>query len=96
MREQEGRLLAMQEEAHRLTETLETEKLGRLQREQTIEELNKKMKSLESKQHLLKLTLREKEEREAVGDEKVKHLKQKSHKLSEKVVPPMYCDIHVS
>lgn len=85
MREQEGRLLAMQEETHRLTETLQKEELGRLQREQTIEELNKKIKSLENKQHALKLALREKEEREAAEDEKVKQLKLKSHKLSEKV-----------
>lgn len=87
MREQEGRLLAMQEETRRLTETLQKEELGRLEREQTIEELNKKIKSLENKQHALKLSLRENEGKEAAGDEKIKQLKLKSHKLSEKVMP---------
>lgn len=75
----------MQEETDRLKEMLQKEEMGRLQREQVIEELRNKIKALGTQQRELEVSLREKQESEIESDHKVKQLRQKAHKLSEKV-----------
>ena len=85
VREQEGKLSAMQQDISTLKEALQKEELEKLRKEQTVQEFKKKVKSLESHQHGLEMILREKQETEIECDRKLKHLKQKAHKLSEKV-----------
>lgn len=87
VREKEGRLSAMQGKTTTLKEALQKEKLEKLQMVQTIQELEKKIKGLKDNQHALEVILKEKQETALEKDQNLKQLKQKTHKLSEKVIP---------
>lgn len=86
MKEKEKQLLAMQRETNTLKEALQKEELEKLRKEQSIQELKKKVKNLESHQHGLEILIKEKQEMEIDSDQRLKRLKQKVHKLSEKVI----------
>ena len=81
----EGRLSAAQEETGSLKEALQKEYLEKMLSKQTIQELERKVKSLEDHQRGLEVILREKQDTEIESDRKFKNLKQKAHRATEKV-----------
>ena len=85
----EGRLSAAQEETGTVKEALQKERLENTLRERTIQELERKIKSLEDHQRGLEVILREKQDAEIESDRKFKSLKQKTHRATEKVHTPI-------
>ena len=86
----EGRLSVAQEETGTLKEALQKERLEKMLKERTIQELERKIKSLEDHQKGLEVILREKQDTEIESERKHKNLKQRAYKATEKV------DIHCS
>lgn len=86
----EGRLSVAQEETGTLKEALQKERLEKTLRERTVQELERKVKSLEDHQRGLEVILREKQDAEIESERKLKSLKQKAHRATEKVFPNHY------
>ena len=81
----EGRLSVAQEETGTLKEALQKERLEKMLKERTIQELERKIKSLEDHQKGLEVILREKQDTEIESERKLKNLKQRAYKATEKV-----------
>ena len=81
----EGRLSVAQEETGTLKEALQKEHLEKTLRDRTIQELERKIKSLEDHQKGLEVILREKQDTETESERKLKSLKQKAYRATEKV-----------
>lgn len=81
----EGRLSVIQEETVTLKEALQKEHLEKTLKERTVQELERKVKSLEDHQKGLEVILREKQDTEIESDRKLKSLKQKVYRAAEKV-----------
>ena len=81
----EGRLSVAQEETGTLKEALQKERLEKMLKERTIQELERKIKSLEDHQKGLEVILREKQDTEIESEKKLKNLKQRAYKATEKV-----------
>lgn len=74
-----------QEETGTLKEALQKECLEKTLRERTIQELERKIKSLEDHQKGLEIILRGKQDAEIESERKLKNLKQKAYRAAEKV-----------
>lgn len=81
----EGRLSIVQEETGTLKEALQKERLEKTLKERTIQELERKVKSLEDHQKGLEVILREKQDTEIESERKLKSLKQRAYRATEKV-----------
>ena len=81
----EGRLSAAQEKTGTLKEALQKERLEKTLKERTVQELERKIKSLEDHQKGLEVILREKQDAEIESEGKLKSLKQKAYRAAEKV-----------
>ena len=68
-----------------LKETLQREELEKMKREQEIQELMRKVMSMEASQLGLETSLRERKEEEVENEKRFKHLQHKANKLSKKV-----------
>ena len=76
---------ALQAETRALKEALQREELEKLKREQIVQELTRKVASMEANQQFLDAALSEKKQEEVENERRFKHLQQKAHKLSKKV-----------
>jgi predicted RNase H-like nuclease (RuvC/YqgF family) len=82
----EGCLSVAQEEVGTLKEALQKERLEKTQREGAVQELQRKVKGLEDHQKGLEVLLRDKQDTEVENERKLKSLRQRAYRATEKVL----------